>query len=613
MQDNLWHRYFKNNQQAQVATLITLIIAAIFLFMAISINIGKVSTKKTNLSNATDTASLQFASSLGSYARYLSKTFLKGKAKICKFSWSMFWKSFMWGGLVGLIVTAITGGKGAAAGIFGGPSVYAEASAWNKITREFKKMSKKMQVKEGVILTAWFKSVDDPNLIADIHDADEDGQTDDLVPKFLDFYFNERLLWIKNKYLPTLTQIVEDFIPKVKYFDEQAWAFRDYLYQKVSDFENYLDEKFIPLLQQLEACNYKVSFWDSEDEVPLECDELYPPDVCQQYEEGCGDTDDEESDVDDVDKDCISCNLYEEYLKNFPHDPLDTLIFEIEDFHKFAYGEYDEEGDFVEGLYKQEITDLVNTIDIWHPLLYEEKTTDEDEDEDDEPDEGDECDQDEPFYDVFGRWHKWIGDDSSGWLSELKKIDNQINQCVQQTRRRFGYCPDDYCCCKLEGKIPPAINKFKNFQTDIRDFRNDILDFHYSAENLENQWKHKGYYSWKDKFGDKEVQHHVFVEVKKKIKIPYIKTYTKDFKKCAKLKHKSKKVWVRIKRFDEPQTGYPDWTFRYHKDKADTTIDFSDPTTIPDKYWTIAESKAKYSYKKRPPKIVKIKGVGKNK
>ncbi|MBN2097057.1 MAG: hypothetical protein JW714_01110 [Candidatus Omnitrophica bacterium] len=81
---NWWHQFRKGEVTGQVATLITLAIAVIFLFVAVTLNVSKVSQRRTVVGNAADGAALLYASGVGSYANKLSQEYLDGKKEKCE-------------------------------------------------------------------------------------------------------------------------------------------------------------------------------------------------------------------------------------------------------------------------------------------------------------------------------------------------------------------------------------------------------------------------------------------------------------------------------------------------------------------------------------------------
>lgn len=587
---NLWQRYFKHRSAGQIATLITLLIAAIFVFVAITINVGKVSQKKTQLSNAADASSLQLNSQIGSYAHFLSCKYLKCKKKICKFSFAMFFKF-----IVTIAVGAYFGWVGAIIGVvLATAGAYIEAAQWAKISRQFKKMSQKMQFTEGAILAALQRTVDDPNQVQDTYDDDEDGLTDDRVQAFVQWY-NERLRILDKKIIRPAQQAIDGLKTQMQAFDEKAQAFQPFIHDPAGD--------FIFLLGELEGCGYPppglwdLTFWQPGNPLPKQCEELYTPEQCEVFDEGC------ENDADP--NDCAPCSPYDEYLANFYHDPVDSMDFEIGDLHEFA-----------SGIAAQTTEDLYKTIDLWKPLLYS-------------GDGADPCadaSRAGDYYSVLGRWI----DDLAAWEDELGRVKAQVEVCMRSVNMcqtcdpLTGACSYDEtlsCCCKLKDgltlpqRIDSAIAKLDAFRDEAIKFQGEIAGFNSSVGTIEEQnieegqTKRKALYSWQDTYikeGKKEpFWHHVKVEVNK-FDMPRIKTYVIDFVKCAKLKHAKQTVWVEIKRYDQGQESYPFWKFRYHG-LPEEPASPGEPGSIDEAYWLMARSHGRYSYKKEPPKVVEAK------
>ncbi|MDD5477950.1 MAG: Tad domain-containing protein [Candidatus Omnitrophica bacterium] len=71
------------NQRSQIAVIITFVIAVIFLFIAVFINLAKVSQTKTTTSTAADKAALSLASQLGSMSHYYKDKVLKLSGSSC--------------------------------------------------------------------------------------------------------------------------------------------------------------------------------------------------------------------------------------------------------------------------------------------------------------------------------------------------------------------------------------------------------------------------------------------------------------------------------------------------------------------------------------------------
>lgn len=603
---NLWQRYFGLGPKAQIATLLTVLIAVIFLFLAITINIGKVSQKKTVLSNAADASALQYASSIGSFSHFLSCTYLKCKRKICKWSWSLFFKAVMWAGIMGVVFGTVlsalgfgefgVGLGGLLGGAFGafvtnGPLHYMEASAWKGLSRQFKKLSNQMKFKEGVFLFAMTRVVDDPNLIIDEHDLDEDGLTDDKIPQFLEFYYN-RLNSIKQRYTTPLSDALEIFKSKMQTFDEQT-----------QDFKIYLNDTFIPLLGNLENCGYALYFWEpGEASEGLPCRDVCSEAACQDYEEGCDAPEEEE---------CVPCNsCYEDYLDSLLTDEVDIIISDMDDFHRFAYGGIDESGEEYFGIYRQDIDKLLENISDWLPQLFDGSV--------------DPCTglaNTDDYYDVLGKWDTFI----TGWVNELREIEGSVSGCIDDPYSECHADSDDEddvitpaCCCLLEGRVSPAITELNAFQERIRDFQEEIYSLYTTENNLSQEFDRTSkVYSWGDRFQDREgapiINHYVEVKLSN-FAMPRIKTYTKDHKKCAELVNHSGRVWVEVSRYDESHSGSPLWKFRYHKSgtQAEEARCASYGNDIFDhsecqKYLIKARSEARYSYTAAPPRIRAVK------
>lgn len=613
---NLWQRYFGVGLKAQIATLLTLIIAVIFLFLAITINIGKVSQKKTVLSNAADAAALNYASQMGSFAHYLSCTYVKCKRKFCKFSWSLFFKAMMWAGIMGIVVGLALGALagvfaaglgGIAGGVVGfitqGPMHYMEASAWKGMSRQFKKMSNQMKFREGVFLFAMMRVVDDPNLEDDVHDLDEDGLTDDKIPQFLRVY-DTRLRTLRQRYTTPLMAAIEDFKSEMQTFDEQAQVFR-----------TYLNDTFIPLLGNLEDCGYALTFWElGEADEGLPCIDVCSEAACQDYEEGCDAPPEEE---------CVPCSsCYEDYLDSLLIDEVDIIIWDIDDFRSFAYGGFDAiTGEEYKGIYRQNTGELLQGISDWLPLLFDSSL---------DPCTG--LTNVDDYYDVLGKWDTFI----TGWISELEVIEGNITGCIDDPESE---CSEDgdgeletACCCALEDVVSPAIAELETFQERLRDFQVEISSLYTTENELALAYERMGkVYSWSDKF-DREgaplINHYVEVKlINPPPPMPRIKAYTKDHKKCVELVNHGGAVWVEISRYDESHAGGPSlWEFRYHikGDEAEwSRCDSYNKDDNPDdyifdhpecqKYLIKARSQAAYSYTQDalgvgiPPRITRVK------
>ncbi len=74
---NFFRKNLSTNRRSQIAVIITFVIAVIFLFIAVFINLAKVSQVKTTTSTAADKAALSLASQLGSISHYYKDKVLK--------------------------------------------------------------------------------------------------------------------------------------------------------------------------------------------------------------------------------------------------------------------------------------------------------------------------------------------------------------------------------------------------------------------------------------------------------------------------------------------------------------------------------------------------------
>lgn len=615
MNKNLWQHYYGVGPKAQIATLLTLIVAVIFLFLAVTLNIGKVSQKKTALSNAADASVLEYASLIGSFSHYLSVTYVKGKLESCQWSWRLFFKSAIWALIVAVVTGNLLGaffgdtaagiggiGGGVVGGITKGPLYYMEADAWKAIGRQINKMSNQMKFREETFLSAMSRVVDDPNLIVDSHDYDEDGFTDDKVPPFLQFFY-ERFKTIEQKYTRPLKENIDVFKVDMMQFNQQALAFKSYL---TRDFE--------PLLDRLEKCNYELTFWEPGVIEPESCQERCCPEEdpycssCQIFEDSCPATGNEEEDCPACSYDCC----YEKYLSSLFVDQVEAVTSEIGDFSSFVCGDAATcstdgscgEGSY-QGLYCQDTERLAENISDWLPLLYD--STLNDCDNPCTPQDERQLATSDDYFDVIGKWDSWI----NGWIYELETIDRRIQDCKANPESECG--GDDRLCCCLFGKdeIAQAVDELERFRQDIRNFQAKITGFYDTVNNLNETYEREGkVYSWRDKAGDKEVYHYVRVELSK-FRMPKIKSFVKGHEKCVRLVNPWGRVWVEISRYDEPQSGYPLWNFRYHKDE-DSQWCASKGEKIFDeekcqKYLIKAYSQASYSYTQNPPKIKAIK------
>ncbi|MDD5465665.1 MAG: Tad domain-containing protein [Candidatus Omnitrophica bacterium] len=84
---NFFRKNLPTNRRSQIAVIITFVIAVIFLFMAVFINLSKVSQVKTTTSTAADKAALSLASQLGSMSHYYKDKVLGGQTEKTGYGW----------------------------------------------------------------------------------------------------------------------------------------------------------------------------------------------------------------------------------------------------------------------------------------------------------------------------------------------------------------------------------------------------------------------------------------------------------------------------------------------------------------------------------------------
>lgn len=284
-------------RNSQVATILTLVIAAIFLFIVITINIGRVSQKKTLVDNACDSAGLFLASSLGSIANSLRfelgfyDTARRGdlNARSCDVNFVLI------GGLVAIVAGAaaalFTGGGSLAVavgvvgaltgvGMVASQTVFAsynDPAQVRQMQAKFQNMTIEQRIFETTIQNAFFAVVDDPKFVPDRFDVDRDGLKSpaqlDKITRVNHWYF-QRL-----NSLPRIGQLIDEFYnylfattrssnPLFEVIENpQSWkADSAYLLMygergalRVAD---WLNNELKPFLQEMRSYGYGVSFYN---------------------------------------------------------------------------------------------------------------------------------------------------------------------------------------------------------------------------------------------------------------------------------------------------------------------------------------------------------------
>jgi len=166
-------------KNSQIATILTLIMAAIFLFVVITINIGNITQEKTMVSNAADGAALLLASTLGSLGNGLRmKNELYGAQQAnCSTNRDFIAICFGVAGAVAAPILLLLGAPVVLAAAYligglitGGLSTYNAAKTdmgFKAAALQFQNMSIEQMMKEGAIQYALSAIVNDPNKVCD--------------------------------------------------------------------------------------------------------------------------------------------------------------------------------------------------------------------------------------------------------------------------------------------------------------------------------------------------------------------------------------------------------------------------------------------------------------
>ncbi len=237
----------------QAAIIFILIIALIFLFTAITVNVGKVADVKNTLSIAADGAATNLAASLGSYSGLLRE---KGESAE---GWSLGDVAEKIIGLAAIIGGIITGNPGAI-------KTGAVLLASNTVNRflvglDMGVANRKLAaagldlkdlLREQAIQYALARVVDDPKMVQDISDIDEDGDRDEQVSRFAVWYHART-----NSIAETLGEMSNSLVSSLEGFQSHLESFRD----EMVNFSDFLEGEFIPLLKELKGQGFNVSFW----------------------------------------------------------------------------------------------------------------------------------------------------------------------------------------------------------------------------------------------------------------------------------------------------------------------------------------------------------------
>lgn len=191
-------------QKSQIAIIFILLLAVIFLFMAILYNIRIVGFRNTTLSMSVDKSTLAAVSSVASYAKGLGKFVESG------FNWDLFWS----------IIEIIAGPWGFVSIWVGIINFLAQMSAWANFAHSMVDSDLSIQIHEQVVMSVLAMNVDDTKLVLDVYDDDMDEKTDDYIPRLVAWY------GLRNAGLDAAQQ---DVIKKIGELADLLQDFAEYL------------------------------------------------------------------------------------------------------------------------------------------------------------------------------------------------------------------------------------------------------------------------------------------------------------------------------------------------------------------------------------------------
>jgi murein DD-endopeptidase MepM/ murein hydrolase activator NlpD len=254
--------------------------------MVITINMGKVSAKKTVIDNACDGAGLLLASGLSSVVTSIRQSLgIYGFGhENCDMDW--FFIIGLAIGVLGVVTVVVTLGTGlplyvaalgGVAALLGGGMVGSAAMQMAKepgMVREmqakFQNMTAEQRLFEGAIDYALFAVVDDPTSVPDRFDVDRDGLkypgSLDKITRFSHWYF-QRL-----NDLPRIGELIEEFFKKLftnnpKYFEvvkdpSDDWKVKEVHFLSGGSWRvgDWIRDDFRPFLHELWCYGYGVNF-----------------------------------------------------------------------------------------------------------------------------------------------------------------------------------------------------------------------------------------------------------------------------------------------------------------------------------------------------------------
>lgn len=237
--------------KSQIATIIVFIIAVMFIFTLVSLNLGKIAQEKTAIDNVADSVGLNLASQLGSMANAIKNQLeIYGSSVTgnCDLNWKLMLgvlliiaaiagAIFSFGSTLTLIGLAVTGliftAEGATMQFMA-----ANPQAVDAVRLKFRNLSGLQQIIEMPIQGVLFSVNSDPGWTTDVYDMDRDNDKTDRIPRFLKWY-NLRL----NTF-PGVGRLVDGFLTQGFPAEGMPYSlFRDTLNQE--RFYRDLDENWM--------------------------------------------------------------------------------------------------------------------------------------------------------------------------------------------------------------------------------------------------------------------------------------------------------------------------------------------------------------------------------
>jgi hypothetical protein len=265
-------------RRGQIAALFVMLLSILLILMMFLVNVGQVGWAKTTTANAADAASLSITSSVGTISRQLALQLGDGDEYIkkkCETDLTLVFDILII--IASVILAFFTAGLAVVLAIATAVSTAINATIREvlvnpEIARQFNKQFEKLaslkdQIRENGILTAFLRTVDDPNTVPDERDIDEDGDTTEQIPAFADWYDRRLAVLVgeSQAQVPNVLssmQALQDEVAELK--------------EAVERLQGSIDEIIIPQLEDVEELGIDVTFWlpggqTSSPDEPTDC------------------------------------------------------------------------------------------------------------------------------------------------------------------------------------------------------------------------------------------------------------------------------------------------------------------------------------------------------